>query len=157
MTNKRKKSSRNVYRRQTLKALTGGLLFGSAVTILPSKWTKPVVNAVILPSHAQATPAPCTPDSVTIAAPGATTLTFEVNTYDETVQATGTAPFRFSLLQSPASATISSSGQILWNPEDDYTFAVNPPPLTIPFEVEVTDANNCVASLAWTIEMIIVG
>lgn len=161
MTNKHKNSSRNLYRRHALKALTGGLLFGSAATLLPSKWTKPVVNAVILPSHAQTSPGTdnnpgeaCPPGTVSITDPGAPSVRFEVDTYDHTVVATGAAPFIFLFLQSPASATISSSGQILWNPEDDYSYASNPPPANEAFEVEVTDVNGCVASLSWTLEII---
>lgn len=161
MTKKHKKSSRNLYRRHTLKALTGGLLFGSAATLLPRKWTKPVVNAVILPVHAQTTPLPepivCTPETVVITNPGAPSLTFEVETYDYTVVVTAAAPFTFSLLQSPTSATISSSGQILWDPEDDYAFATNPPPPSENFEVEVIDVNGCTASLAWSLEIISIG
>lgn len=163
MTNKHKKSSRNLYRRHTLKALTGGLLFGSAASLLPSKWTKPVVNAVILPSNAQTTtgasptPGTCPPGAVTITDPGTPSITFEVDTYSHAVVATGAGPLIYLMPQSPPSATISPGGLILWDPEDDYTFATNNPPPTETFEVEVTDVNGCVARLSWTLEIILIG
>ncbi len=153
MTLKRKNSPRNLYRRKAFKALTGGLLFGSAGSLIPNKWTKPVINAVMLPVHAQTTI--CAPDAVTITDPGTPSLRFEVDTYDYTVTAAGAAPFIFLLLQSPASATISSSGQILWDPENDYDFTdfIGVNAINVPFEVEVTDVNGCVSSLAWTVEL----
>ncbi len=43
-------------RREALKRLAvGGAVLGGAVTALPKKWMKPVVDSVIVPVHAQAT------------------------------------------------------------------------------------------------------
>jgi len=67
-------------RRKTLKTL----LVGSGVALaagktLPDKWTKPVVDSVILPAHAQTTTPPDTTDTpqepTTSAAPTTTTTT----------------------------------------------------------------------------------
>lgn len=45
----------NPARRRLLKALTAGGAGAVAVKTLPEQWTKPVVDAVMLPAHAQAT------------------------------------------------------------------------------------------------------
>ena len=46
-------------RRKALKAIgVGGVLAGT----IPASWTKPVVKSVILPAHAQTSPAPPAPD-----------------------------------------------------------------------------------------------
>lgn len=49
--------ARNESRRRVLKslALGGGAAIGSAV-LLPEKWTKPIVDAVVVPLHAQTSP-----------------------------------------------------------------------------------------------------
>lgn len=51
------KQSRQVSRRKMLRALGGGsaLAVGGA---LPDQWTKPAIQAVMLPAHAQTTPTP---------------------------------------------------------------------------------------------------
>jgi hypothetical protein len=53
----------NVTRRRVLEILTVG---GLTVTIfLPSKWIKPVVESVIVPAHAQASPLRVNPTTST--------------------------------------------------------------------------------------------
>jgi hypothetical protein len=52
MTDSKKPEQRNVSRRNALKLLLGGGVLGSAVA-LPSRWTRPVVESVVLPAHAQ--------------------------------------------------------------------------------------------------------
>jgi hypothetical protein len=48
-------SDGNTTRRRVLKILMGG---GVTVAILiPSKWIKPIVESIVLPAHAQASPA----------------------------------------------------------------------------------------------------
>jgi hypothetical protein len=47
-------------RRKLLKTIAAGSGAIIAGTILPDKWTKPVVNSIILPAHAQATTQPPT-------------------------------------------------------------------------------------------------
>ncbi len=58
-------------RRKVILGLTGGI---AGVSQLPSRWTKPVVDSVILPAHAQ-TSVTTTPAPTTTAAPGVTTTT----------------------------------------------------------------------------------
>ena len=41
-------------RRQTFKKILAGSSILSASAIMPDKWVKPVVDAVLLPAHAQA-------------------------------------------------------------------------------------------------------
>lgn len=45
-------------RRQLIKALAAGGGVITSSTLLPSAWTRPVVDAVVLPSHAQTTCSP---------------------------------------------------------------------------------------------------
>ncbi|GJL83572.1 MAG: hypothetical protein DHS20C01_32060 [marine bacterium B5-7] len=43
-------------RRKLLKSLVaGGSVAATTATLFPEKWTKPVVDSVVLPSHAQTT------------------------------------------------------------------------------------------------------
>lgn len=49
------RSEANPARRRLLKALTAGGAGAAAVKSLPERWTKPVVDTVMLPAHAQAT------------------------------------------------------------------------------------------------------
>ncbi len=89
-------------RRELLKALTLG---GGAVTLtrVPGYWSKPVVDAVVLPAHAQTT------------APAFTTVTF---TYTDTVRTDGDLAPEFTPDLSggePASITISFAATSLEN------------------------------------------
>jgi len=43
-------------RRPLLKALGAGIGGGAALSLLPKSWTRPVVNSVIVPAHAAASP-----------------------------------------------------------------------------------------------------
>ena len=56
-------TDKNLSRRDLLKALaaTGGAI--TATTMLPEKWTQPVVDVGVLPAHAQTSP-PIEPESV---------------------------------------------------------------------------------------------
>lgn len=55
-----------VDRRQVVKTvLVGGAL---ATLILPTKWTKPIVNSIIVPAHAQAS-APATTTTTSTSTP----------------------------------------------------------------------------------------
>jgi hypothetical protein len=45
-------------RRQALKKILAGSSIVGASAVVPDKWVKPVVNAVVLPAHAQASPPP---------------------------------------------------------------------------------------------------
>ena len=57
---------RKTDRRQVLKIITIG---GIATTLLlPSKWTKPIIEAVVVPAHAQASP-PATTTTATSSTP----------------------------------------------------------------------------------------
>ena len=61
-------------RRQALKIITIG---GVATTLLvPSKWMKPVVEAIIVPAHAQASP-PATSTTGTSSSTTSSTSTIE--------------------------------------------------------------------------------
>ncbi len=46
----------NSQRRQALKKILAGSSIVGASTVVPNQWVKPVVNAVVLPAHAQASP-----------------------------------------------------------------------------------------------------
>lgn len=48
-------------RRRILKVITIGGVATTATLLLPSKWAKPVVQSVIVPAHAQASPPECPP------------------------------------------------------------------------------------------------
>ena len=57
-----------VSRRQVVKTvLIGGAV---AAVMLPTKWTKPLVNAVVVPAHAQASAPPTTTTTTTLPVPG---------------------------------------------------------------------------------------
>ncbi len=49
-------------RRNALKKLTGIGVISGATAALPNGWVKPVVDAVVLPAHADCTPTPENPD-----------------------------------------------------------------------------------------------
>jgi hypothetical protein len=59
---KRSAGAKNPERRKVLKGgvVVGGAIVGSALT-LPKKWTRPVVEAVIVPAQAQISPGAPTP------------------------------------------------------------------------------------------------
>ena len=64
-------------RRRLLKqAIAGGIV---GAVFLPERWVRPVVDAVIVPAHAQTSPAPttttATPSTTTTVAPSTTVLT----------------------------------------------------------------------------------
>jgi hypothetical protein len=66
MTNSNSPNPAHLSRRQALKAATaiGGAL--AASTMLPDKWTKPVIGTGVLPAHAQVSPPPLIcPDRMT--------------------------------------------------------------------------------------------
>jgi hypothetical protein len=64
--------SENPNRRQALKIVI--TIGGVATTVLlPSKWTRPVVQSIVVPAHAQASPARTR--SATTTTPPATTIT----------------------------------------------------------------------------------
>jgi hypothetical protein len=81
-----KKSKKTVNRRALVKLTVGS---GGALVTLPERWTKPIVQSVVVPAHAQAspfraaaptttaspttTPAPGSPPATTTAAPPTTT------------------------------------------------------------------------------------
>lgn len=39
--------------------LTGGIVTGLTLPVLPGKWSRPVVQSVLLPAHARTSPSPC--------------------------------------------------------------------------------------------------
>ncbi|WP_457937714.1 hypothetical protein [Mesorhizobium sp. 10J20-29] len=57
-----------VSRRRALKIVASGAVV--ATIALPSKWTRPVVESIVVPAHAQASPTPTTGTGTTF-----TTLT----------------------------------------------------------------------------------
>ena len=59
--------SNEIDRRPLLKAIGTGLGAGATLALLPKTWTKPVIEAVVVPAHAAASPA-----TTTTAAPGTT-------------------------------------------------------------------------------------
>jgi hypothetical protein len=72
-SNDGKKSDQTVEqpdRRKAIKAgvIVGGSVVGAAMT-LPKKWTRPVVDAVIVPAHAQVSPGAPTPAPTTAPTP----------------------------------------------------------------------------------------
>jgi len=54
-------SEQNENRRKLLKSLAAGSGAVIAGKSLPESWSKPVVDSVMLPAHAQTSPSPCTP------------------------------------------------------------------------------------------------
>ena len=54
-------SEQNVNRRKLLKSMAAGSGAVIAGKSLPESWSKPVVDSVMLPAHAQTSPSPCTP------------------------------------------------------------------------------------------------
>ena len=58
-------SEQNENRRKLLKSIAAGSGAVIAGKSLPESWSKPVVDSVILPVHAQTSPSPCTPCLVT--------------------------------------------------------------------------------------------
>ena len=64
------KAKRVNYRRKVLIGLTGGIAGASQ---LPSKWTKPVINSVILPAHAQTSATTAAPTTASPTTGGPTT------------------------------------------------------------------------------------
>lgn len=83
-------------RRRLIKSLAAGGAIGAAVT-LPEKWAKPVIDAVIVPLHAQTSPVPINPillagiwtgswtDTV-LGTSGSATMTVTVDTGAQTFQ-----------------------------------------------------------------------
>jgi len=54
-------SEQNENRRKLLKSIAAGSGAIIAGKSLPESWSKPVVDSVMLPAHAQTSPSPCTP------------------------------------------------------------------------------------------------
>ena len=54
-------SEQNENRRKLLNSLAAGSGAVIAGKSLPESWSKPVVDSVMLPAHAQTSPSPCTP------------------------------------------------------------------------------------------------
>lgn len=54
-------SEQNENRRKLLKSIAAGSGAVIAGKSLPESWSKPVVDSVMLPAHAQTSPSPCTP------------------------------------------------------------------------------------------------
>ena len=54
-------SESNKSRRKLLKSIAAGSGAVIAGKSLPESWSKPVVDSVMLPAHAQTSPSPCTP------------------------------------------------------------------------------------------------
>jgi hypothetical protein len=57
-------SKRNVNRRRAIKLVAGGVVV--ATIALPSKWTRPIVESVVVPAHAQASPPVTTATATTV-------------------------------------------------------------------------------------------
>ena len=70
--NSRNSRDANATRRTLLKA-TG--VAGLGAVLLPSSWTKPILKAVVVPAHAQTTPAATTTTNTTTKRPRRTTTT----------------------------------------------------------------------------------
>lgn len=72
-------SDKNVSRRRAIKIVASGALV--ATIALPSKWSRPIVESIIVPAHAQASP-PLTTGTGTTATSttGTTTATTTVTT-----------------------------------------------------------------------------
>ncbi|WP_457937716.1 hypothetical protein [Mesorhizobium sp. 10J20-29] len=63
--------NKNVTRRRALKIVASGAVV--ATIALPSKWTRPIVESIVVPAHAQASPTPTTGTTSTVT--GTTTAT----------------------------------------------------------------------------------
>jgi len=77
-------SEQNENRRKLLKSIAAGSGAVIAGKSLPESWSKPVVDSVMLPAHAQTSPSPCTPCLVAAtycegSGAGSTTLEVAVN------------------------------------------------------------------------------
>ena len=68
--------SDEIDRRPLLKAIGATLGAGATVALLPKTWTRPVVEAVVVPAHAAASPVTTTTTTTTTttAAPGTSGL-----------------------------------------------------------------------------------
>ncbi len=71
MNNTRRPRSTDFTRRRILKG-TG--VAGAAAILLPTSWTKPVLQAVVVPAHAQTTPGVTTTTGTTTTATTVTTV-----------------------------------------------------------------------------------
>jgi hypothetical protein len=88
-------------RRRVIKIVTiGGV---AATLILPSKWTRPIVQSVIVPAHAQASPVVVT----TTAAPSTTTLVPASTTTLAPASTTTLVPPSTTTLVPPSTTTVS--------------------------------------------------
>jgi len=67
---KRSANPKNPERRKVLKGgvVVGGAVVGSALT-LPKKWTRPIVDAVVVPAHAAVSPGVPSPAPAPTSAP----------------------------------------------------------------------------------------
>lgn len=82
-------SNKNVSRRRAIKIVASGALV--ATIALPSKWSRPIVESIIVPAHAQASPPQTTGTTVTTGTTGtSTTGTTTVTTV--TTVTTSTTP-----------------------------------------------------------------
>lgn len=58
-TNSRNNSTHSKYRRDALKIITGGGVLSGTIVSMPNQWVKPIVDAVVLPAHAECSVPPC--------------------------------------------------------------------------------------------------
>lgn len=66
--------SNDIDRRPLLKAIGTGLGAGATLALLPKTWTKPVVEAVVVPAHATSSPSTTTTAAPTTSNPGTTSV-----------------------------------------------------------------------------------
>lgn len=81
-------SDKNVSRRRAIKIVASGALV--ATIALPSKWSRPIVESIIVPAHAQASPPLTTGTGTTGTTVTSTTVTTTPTTPPPTTTTGGT-------------------------------------------------------------------
>lgn len=118
----------NQSRRKLLKSIAAGSGAVIAGKSLPESWSKPVVDSVMLPVHAQTSPSPCTPClvaatycagggngsiEVAVAVDGTVSVTY--NAFDSSPQTDNVDPCAggaFSVSDTSGNNTVTISGTI---------------------------------------------
>lgn len=138
------------------KVLMSGLGLGATAAVLPSAWTKPIINSVVLPAHAQASVCPMiTIGNVTFGpfsaqptpgAPEVCALTFDVLSSDTTaltitnVTNSTLAEFNSVTYDGFGEATDTTGPRITWQgPASDAPFCSDLMPIdSVTFTVTAT-------------------
>ena len=121
-------SEQNENRRKLLKSLAAGSGAVIAGKSLPESWSKPVVDSVMLPAHAQTSPSPCTPclvaatycvgsgtGSIVVAVATNGTVTVSYSAFDTSPQTDNVDPCAggaFSVSDTSGNNTVTISGTI---------------------------------------------